>query len=116
MLIYEKVDFLMSTVYGNCHYVGETPPIYTTDTIRKHEALVMKCELSNGRCMTHYVKLERSVKSKKYSVMGPTGIEWKYRDVTCLVCPSQNRRGSVIIDSCDNDMPEAKGKKTRFEK
>ena len=30
MLIYEKVDFLMSTVYGNCHYVGETPPIYTT--------------------------------------------------------------------------------------
>ena len=76
----------------------------------------MKCELSNGRCMTHYVKLIRSVKSKKYSVVGPTGIEWRYRDVTCLVCPSQNRRGSVIIDSGDNDLPEAKGKKTRFEK
>ena len=73
----------------------------------------MKCEFSNGRYMTHYVKLERSVKSKKSSVVG---IEWRYRDVTCLVCPSQNRRGSVIIDSGDNDLPEAKGKKTRFEK
>ena len=45
------------------------------DTIKKHEALVMKCEFSNGRYMTHYVKLERSVKSKKYSVVGTTGIE-----------------------------------------
>ena len=49
------------------------------DTIKKHEALVMKCEFSNGRCMTH------SVKSKKYSVVGITDIEWRNRDVTCLV-------------------------------
>ena len=51
------------------------------DTIRKHEALVWV--FSNGRCMTHYVKLEKIVKNKKYSVVGTTGnIEWRYHDVT----------------------------------
>ena len=64
------------------------------DTIKNHEDLVKKCIFGNGRCMTHYVTLDRPVKSKKYSVMGINGkLEWRYRDLTCLVCPNQDRGG-----------------------
>ena len=80
------------------------------DTIRKHEALMKKCEFGNGRCMTHYVKLERNVKKKKYSVVNSNGnIDWKYRDVTCLVCPSQKSRGLVNVG--DDELPGAAGNK-----
>ena len=65
--------------------------------------------------MTHSVKLERKVKSKKYSVMGAAGkLEWKYRDVTCLVCPSQTREGFVIIGAEIEDS-ETVGKKPKIE-
>ena len=33
-------------------------------------------------------------------------IEWKYHDVTCLVCPKQNVRGLVMADT-NIDEPEA---------
>ena len=78
------------------------------EMIKKHEALAVKCVFGSGRCMTHLVKLERTVKKKKYSVVNNTGsIGWKYRDVTCLVCPSQERRGSVNIESIDKNLSEA---------
>ena len=66
--------------------------------------------------MTHLVKLERTVKSKKYSVMGAAGkLEWKYRDVTSLVCPSQTGKGFVIFDD-DSEYSEAVGKKPKLAK
>ena len=69
-----------------------------------------KCEFGNGRCMTHYVKLEREVKKKKYSVVNSNGkIDWKYRDVTCLACPSQKGRGSVNVGN--DELPVAGGNK-----
>ena len=78
------------------------------DTIKKHEALLENCVFGNGRCMTHYVKLERTVKQKKYSVINSIGkIDWKYRDVTCLVCPSQKGRGFVNLGN--DKLPGAVG-------
>ena len=80
------------------------------EAIRKHEALMKKCEFGNGRCMTHYVKLERDVRKKKYSVVNSNGnIDWKYRDVTCLVCPSQRVRDSMNVG--DDELPRAVGNK-----
>ena len=80
------------------------------EAIRKHEALMKKCEFGNGRCMTHYVKLERDVRKKKYSVVNSNrNIDWKYCDVTCLVCPSQKGRGSVNVG--DDELPRAVGNK-----
>ena len=35
--------------------------------------------------------------------------------VTCLICPSQERRGSVNIESIDNNLSEATGKKQKIE-
>ena len=62
--------------------------------------------------MTHYVKLERTVKQKKYSVVNFNGkIDWKYRDVTCLICPSQKGRGLVNVGN--DKLPGAAGNKKR---
>ena len=64
--------------------------------------------------MTHYVKLERDVNRKKYSVVNSNGkTDWKYRDVTCLVCPSQKGRGSVNFGNIgdDDELPGAVGNK-----
>ena len=86
---------------------GDTP----VDIVR-----VKKCIFGNGRCSTHDVKLDRTVKNKKYSVMGAAGkLEWKYRDVTCLVCPNKTRGGFVIVGE-DQENSEAVGKKSRIEK
>ena len=54
-------------------------------------------------------ELKRTVKPKKYSVVGNNG---KHHDVTC---PNQNVRG-LVIDGSDNDITEAAGKKTKIEK
>ena len=85
------------------------------DTIKKHEDLVKKCIFSNGRCMTHYVKLDRTVKTKKYSVMDSNEkVIWRYRDVTCLVCPNQDR-GGLVMDGDDTEISAAGGKKMKTE-
>ena len=82
------------------------------DIIRKHEALAVKCVFSNGRCMKHFVKLEKTVKKKEYNVVSNAySVGWKYHDMTCLVYPSQGRRGSVIMESVDNSLSKAMGKK-----
>ena len=48
------------------------------------------CVFSGGKCITHSVKLQRSVRQKKMSVVNKMGqVSWKYRDVTCLICPSR---------------------------
>ena len=44
------------------------------DIIRKHEALAVKRVFGNGNCMKHFVKLERTVRKKKYSVVSNTGM------------------------------------------
>ena len=60
------------------------------DVKNRVDIAVDKCVMGGGKCVTHNVKLKRTVKQKKYSCVNLKGqIEWKSRDVTCLVCPSQ---------------------------
>ena len=67
-----------------------------------------KCVMGGGKCVTHNVKLKRTVKQKKYSCVNLKGqIEWKFRDVTCLVCPSQAK---MIRAKAKTSIPAARGK------
>ena len=65
-----------------------------------------ECELAGGRCKTHSVKLYRTCRQKKMSVVGKDGsVKWVYRDVTCLLCPTA-RPVSVTRASSNESIPE----------
>ena len=69
---------------------------------------VVKCAMGSGRCGAHNVKLVRSVKQKKYSCVNKLGqVEWKTRDVTCLICPSQAQMNRTTAKT---ENPTARGK------
>ena len=60
----------------------------------------IKCVFGGGRCISHKLKLTRSVKAKKYSCVSLTGgIEWRTRDVTCLECPSKAKKTRISADT-----------------
>ena len=68
----------------------------------------VKCVMGNGRCGAHDVKLIRSVKQKKYSCVNKLGqIEWKTRDVTCLICPDQAKMNRT---KAKTDISTARGR------
>ena len=68
----------------------------------------VKCVMGSGRCGAHNVKLVRSVKQKKYSCVNKLGqVEWKTRDVTCLICPSQAQMNRTTAKT---ENPTARGK------
>ena len=83
-----------------------------TDTRRKGspgrlQKLSMKdeCVLAGGRCRTHSVKLYRTCRKKKMSVVGGDGsVKWVYRDVTCLLCPTA--RPVSVISTSNESIPE----------
>ena len=53
----------------------------------------IKCVFGGGRCISHKMKLSRTVKVKKYSCVNLSGgLEWKTRDVTCLACPGKSKK------------------------
>ena len=59
-----------------------------------------KCVFGGGRCISHKLKLTRSVKAKKYSCVSLSGgIEWRTRDVTCLECPSKAKKTRNSADT-----------------
>lgn len=60
----------------------------------------IKCVFGGGRCISHKLKLTRTVKSKKYSCVSLNGgIEWKTRDVTCVECPSKAKKTRNSADT-----------------
>ena len=68
----------------------------------------VKCVMGSGMCGAHNVKLVRSVKQKKYSCVNKLGqVEWKMRDVTCLICPSQAQMNRTTAKT---ENPTARGK------
>ena len=79
-----------------------------SERVKNLETVIDKCVMGSGRCGTHNVKLSRTVKQKKYSCVNSQGqIEWKYRDVTCLVCPSQ---AQMTRTKAKTEIPTARGK------
>ena len=63
------------------------------------------CVFGGGKCVTHNVKLKRSVKQKKMSVINKMGqVTWGYRDVTCLICPGRANKQRVSAKTIDSDV------------
>ena len=75
---------------------------------------VTKCVIGSGFCAGHNVKLERSVKIKKISIIDNDGkVKWLMREVTSLTCPptKPKRFGDVpaVLQSvCGNQWGEGK--------
>ena len=63
------------------------------------------CVFGGGKCVTHNVKLKRSVKHKKMSVVNKRGqVTWAYIDVTCLICPGRANKQRVSAKTIDSDV------------
>ena len=63
------------------------------------------CVFGGGKCVTHSVKLKRSVKKKKMSVVNKLGqVTWAYRDVTCLICPGRAKEQRISAKTIDSDV------------
>ena len=63
------------------------------------------CVLGGGRCVTHKMKLVRSVTKKKMSCVNKLGqIAWKYRDVTSMKCPSRVIMNGSKAKTCNSDV------------
>ena len=63
------------------------------------------CVFGGGKCVTHNVKLKRSVKQKKMSVINKMGqVTWGYRDVTCLICPGRANKQRISAKTIDSDV------------
>ena len=80
--------------------VKKSFPVGGGDKNTKNDVDDIKCVFGGGRCVTHGVKLSRTVRDKKYSCVDLRGgLEWKTRDVTCLVCPVTAKRTRIIADT-----------------
>ena len=63
------------------------------------------CVFGGGRCVTHNIKLVRSVTKKKMSVVDKLGqIAWRYRDVTCMRCPNKATKKGLKAETINSDV------------